>query len=136
MVASATTSTSAAARNTLRGGLARIGRPVASISEGIFGDQEPADDSGEEAGGDERQPLLDERADRLAEMAQQFRLEKEARAARDERQHDEHEEVIAGETRGDGDDLVGDRRHALDEDDPRPPFGISRAEGLDALAIA
>ena len=45
---------------------ARIGLPDASISEGIFGDEEAADHRGKETGGDQRQPLLDEAADRLA----------------------------------------------------------------------
>src|SRR5512145_2379866 len=79
-----------------------------AASEGIFGDEEAADDRREEACGDEGQALLDEPADRLAVDAQQLRLEEEARAAGDERQHDEHEEIIAGEAGGDGDDLVRD----------------------------
>src|SRR5690349_18783144 len=115
MVPKATANTIALARITWRGGLARIGLPDASISERIFGDEEAADDRGEEAGGDERQPLLDEAADWLAEVAEQLGLEKEARPAGDDRQHHEHEEVVAGEARGDSDDLVGDRRHALDQ---------------------
>ena len=46
------------------------------MSEGIFGDEEPADNSREEAGGDQRQPLLDEFADRLAINAEQLRPRK------------------------------------------------------------
>ena len=93
MVAVATTSTTAHARITWRGGLARIGLPDASISERISGDEEAADDRGKEAGGDKGQPLLDEAADWLAEMAQQLRFEKEARAAGDDRQHDEQRKL-------------------------------------------
>ena len=74
----ATTSTTAQARSTIRGGGARIGLPDASISEGIFGDDEAADDHGKEAGRDQSQPLLDEVADRLAIDAQQLGLDEEA----------------------------------------------------------
>src|SRR5215510_9023841 len=98
------------------------------ILEGIFGDQEAAHQDGKKAGGDEREALLDEFADLLPEIAKQLGLEEEAHAARDERQHHEHEEIIAGEPRGDRDDLVRDRRHALDQDDPRAPFGVGCAE--------
>ena len=80
--------------------------------------------------------LLDEIADRLAVDAQQLRLEEEARAARDEGQHHEHEKVVAGEAGGDGHDLERDWREPLDQDHPRAPFGIGLAERLDALAIA
>src|SRR5688500_15930272 len=109
----------ALATSTVRGGFAKIG--FLGASEGIFGDEEPADNGGKEAGGDQGQPLLDEAADRLAIDAQQLSLEEEARAPRDNRQRHEHEEIIAGEARGYGHDLVGNRRHALDQDDPRAP---------------
>src|SRR6266496_4331992 len=75
------------------------------ISERIFGDEDAAHQDGEETGGDEGQPLLDEFADRLAEVTQQLGLEEEAGAAGDDRQHNEHEEVITGKARGDGHDL-------------------------------
>src|SRR5688572_15789466 len=107
-----------------------------AASERIFGNEEAADDRREEACGDEGQTLLDEPADRLSVDAQQLRLEEEARAAGDERQNHEHEEIIAGKARSDGHDLERDRRQALDQDHPRAPFGIGLAEGLDALAIA
>ena len=57
----------------------RIGLADASISEGIFGDEEAADHHGKETGRDQSQPLLDEAADRLAIMAQQLGLDEEAR---------------------------------------------------------
>ena len=98
--------------------------------------KKPPTISGKETGRDQSQPLLDEVADRLAVDAQQLGLEEEARAAGDDRQQHEHEEVVAGEARGDGHDLEGDRRQALDQDDPGAPFGVGRAERLDALAIA
>ena len=104
--------------------------------ESIFGDEEAADDRREEAGGDESQTLLDETADRLAVDAQEFGLEEEARAARDEGQHHEHEKVVAGEARSDGHDLERDRREPLDQDHPGAPLGIGLAERFDPLAIA
>src|ERR1700674_2761014 len=113
MVAAAMTSTMAHAAITGRGGLART-----PISERIFGDKEAADQHGEEAGGDERQALLDEIADRLAIVAEQLGLEEEAGATGDDGKHKEGQKVIAGKARGDGHDLIGDRRHALDQDDP------------------
>src|SRR5262245_58357159 len=104
--------------------------------EGILGNEEAADDRCEEAGSDEGQALLDEPADRLAVDAQQLSLEEEARAAGDERQHDEHEKVVAGKSRGDRHDLERNRGQAFDQNDPGAPFGIGLAEGLNALAIA
>src|SRR5262245_23679616 len=108
----------------------------AAALEGIFGDEEAADDRREEAGGDEGQALLDEAADRFAIDAQQLSLEEEARPARNERQHDEHEEIIAGKSGSDGYNLVGDRREAFDQDHPGAPFGVGLAKRLDALAVA
>ena len=49
---------------------------------------------------------------------------------------EEGEEVVAGKTGGNGHDLIGDRRHALDQDDPGAPFRVSGAERRDPLAIA
>src|SRR4029077_17735724 len=66
--------------------------------EGIFGDKEAAHHRSDKARGDEGQPLLDEIAYRLAIDTQQLSLEEEARAARDEGQHDEHEKVVAGKS--------------------------------------
>src|ERR1700704_3511759 len=131
MVAAAMTSTMALAAITGRGGLART-----PISERIFRDEEAADQHRQEASGDERQPLLDEIADRLAIITQALGLEEEAGAARDDGKHEEGQKVIAGKARGDGHNLVGDGRHALDQDDPGAPFGVGRAKGVDALAIA
>src|SRR6476659_8092364 len=104
--------------------------------EGIFGDEEAAHHRGDKASGDEGQPLLDEAADRLAIDAQQLGLEEEARAAGDERQHDKHEKVVAGEARGDSHDLERDWGEPLDQDHPGAPFGIGLAEGVDSLAVA
>ncbi len=98
--------------------------------------KKPADHHGKETGRDQSQPLLDKVADRLAINAQQLGLDEEAQAPGDDRQQHEHEEVVAGEARGDGDDLIGDRGHALDQDDPGAPFGVGRTEGIDPLAIA
>ena len=98
--------------------------------------KKPPTTTARKLGRDQGQPLLDEVADRLTIDAQQLGLEEEARAAGDDRQQHEHEEVVAGEARGDGDDLEGDRGQALDQDDPGAPFGVGRAEGFDPFAIA
>src|ERR1044071_8271894 len=106
------------------------------ILEGISSDEEAAYQYGKKAGGDEGEAPLDEFSDRLAEVTEKLRLQEEPRAARDDGQHYEHEKVVAGKARGDGHDLVGDRGHALDQDDPRAPSGVGRAEGFHAVAIA
>src|SRR6187200_1399361 len=89
-----------------------MSRPARSsgirVLERIFGDEEAAYHCGEKTGGDEREPLLDEFSDRLAEVAQKLGLEEEACATRDGGQQDEHEEVVAGKAGRNGHDLVGD----------------------------
>src|SRR3989304_7866525 len=60
----------------------------------------------------------------------------EAHAARHKRQDDEQQEVVAGKSGGDGDDLVRDGRDALEQDDPGAPMRIGLAKGLDLVAVA
>src|SRR5208337_4606287 len=79
---------------------------------------------------------LQEAADRLAVVTNQRRNQEETYAARDDRQDYEQAEIVAREPARNGDELVGDRRHALQEDDPRAPGGVQVAELLNALAIA
>ena len=84
----------------------------------------------------EPKPLLDDGARLGAIAVEQKSQQIEADAAGDERQPDEHPEIIAGEARGDRDDFVGDRRQALEQDDPGPPLRVGGAERLDLVAIA
>src|SRR5690606_25462283 len=93
----------------LRGRAEETGR-----SEEIARRDDPAYERHGDEGGDELQPPLDEGADRLAIGIEQGRLDEEAGAAGDERQHDEQQEVVAGEAGGDRHHLVGDRRQPLD----------------------
>ncbi len=45
-------------------------------------------------------------------------------------------EIVVGEAGRDRDDLVGDRRQALEQDDPGAVFGIGGAKRLDLVAVA
>src|SRR3954453_22580801 len=84
----------------------------------------------------ESKPLLDDGARLGAIAVEQKSQQIEADAAGDERQPDEHPEIIAGKTRGDRDDLIGDRRQAFEQDDPGPPLRIGGPERLDLVAVA
>ena len=64
---------------------------------------------------------LDELARRRPVAAQQEGKEEEARPAGEDAAHEEHEQREMRSPGGDGDDLVGDRRQPLDEDDRRAP---------------
>src|SRR5580704_1313179 len=83
---------------------------------------------------EQHEMLLDPGANGVTPAIEHDRLDEEAGAAGDDREQDEQPEIVTGESGGDGDELVGDRRHALDQDDQRSPFRIGFAEGLDAIA--
>jgi hypothetical protein len=85
---------------------------------------------------DNPEPPLDEDARLLAPEIEERRQEIRAHAADDDRKHDEPEQIIAGEARSDGDDLVGNRRRALDQDDLVAPLCVGGAEGFQLVAIA
>ena len=59
-----------------------------------------------------------------------------ARATRDDRQHDEQDEIVIKRARHDGDKLIGDGRQPFDEDEPRAPFGVKFFQRWDAIGIA
>src|SRR5262249_32121193 len=79
----------------------------------------------------EREPLLDDDARTWTIAMEQEGDEIEAHPARDDRQEDERDDGVGGEAGRDGDDLVGNRRQALEQDDPRSPFHIGIAERID-----
>src|SRR5208337_2282968 len=102
----------------------------------IFHDRKAGDDDGHHPQRHSFEAPLQEAADRLAVVTNQRRNQEETYAARDDRQDYEQAEIVAREPARNGDELVGDRRHALQEDDPRAPGGVQVAELLNALAIA
>jgi hypothetical protein len=83
--------------------------------------EEAQHDQGREARGDERQAGLDEVADRRAVPAQEAGHHEEAQAAGQDRGQDEHGQAEMRHAARDGDELVGDRSEALDQDDPQAP---------------
>src|SRR5262245_5316541 len=93
-------------------------------SDEVSDDDEPPDQSHHERGRDEREAPLDELSDRLPEPIEEGGNEKEAHAARDDRGGNEYPEVKCRGAAGNGDELVGNRRHPLDENDPQPPFVV------------
>src|SRR5579872_142340 len=72
----------------------------------------------------------------LAITIEQERQQKEAGAARNDRKDDKQPEIVPGKARRDCDNLVGDRREPLEQNDPGAPLRISGAKGLDLVAIA
>ena len=66
--------------------------------------------------------LLDERADRLAEDVEQRGHQIEPHAARQQRRGTERQQIEMRRPARDRDELVGDRRHALDQNDPKAPL--------------
>ena len=80
------------------------------------------------------EPLFQFAPDQVAVAVEQDGDHEEAPAARDDRAQDEQPDIVAGKARGDGHELVGDRRQPLQQDDHRAPFGIGGAEGLDLVA--
>src|SRR5579883_1960167 len=108
-------------------------------SDDITNDHEAADEAHEERRRDQGQPPLDEVADRRAERLEERRHQEEASAAGDDRGGHEDPEVERGRTARDRDELVGDRRQALDEDDPQSVLRVGAAEllepGLQAVEI-
>src|SRR5437764_1075146 len=80
--------------------------------------------------------LLDPDPNPFAVSVEQDRDHEETPAPRNDRQQHKQPDVIVGEARGDGDQLVGDRRQALEQYDPRAVFGIAGTKRLDLVAIA
>ena len=90
--------------------------------------REAAEQEDAEHDGDETEPFFDELADRWSQPPQQRRDHEEPEPAGKHRGDGEHGEVELGHPAGDGDDLVGKRREAGDEDDPRAPLVIAPLE--------
>src|ERR1051326_5450647 len=84
----------------------------------------------------EAEPLLDDLACSQTVPAEQECGEIEPHPARDNRAHDEQEQVEPGKTGDDRHQLVGYRRDALEQDDPRPVAAIGFAKGIDLVAEA
>ena len=61
-------------------------------------------------------------ADRLAEKIEQRGDEIEPHAARQQRGDAERQQIEMRRAARDRDELVGDRRHPFDQDDPKAPF--------------
>src|SRR5262249_12601831 len=83
----------------------------------------------------EAQPFFDDGARLRAVAVEQERLDIKSHAARDDRQQHEQEQIVAGETRRNGHDLVGDRGEPLEQDDPAAPLHVSRTERVDLVAV-
>ena len=84
----------------------------------------------------EPKPLLDDHAGLRAVAVEQKSQQIEADAARDERQPEEHPEIVTGKARGDCYNFIRNRREALEQNDPGAPLRIGAAEGIDLIAIA
>ena len=72
----------------------------------------------------ESEPLLDDLARLRAVAVEQERHQKEPHAARDKGEHHKEGKTVAGKPRRDGDDLIGDRGDALEQDDQAAPARI------------
>jgi hypothetical protein len=97
---------------------------------------EAEDDNGQKDQHEGGKMALQQPLDRLAEIVDQSRQHEEPRAARDQRQQQEQEEIVAQQPRDDGDELVGNGREALHQDEGPAPFVVEDAQGVDFLGIA
>src|ERR1700757_323478 len=77
--------------------------------------------------------LLDPDPDPFPKGVGQDPCHKEAHPACDDRAKDEQPDIETGKARRDGDELVGDRREPLADDDQCAPCRIAGAEGLDLV---
>src|SRR5262249_16503942 len=91
-------------------------------------------DDEEQPQGDRVESSLDELADKLAIKVNESANYEEAGAARDNRSQDENDEIEMGKAAEDRDELVRNRREALDQDHPEAPLGELRFEVLGAIA--
>src|SRR5262245_46656345 len=104
--------------------------------EEISGGEDAARDQQQESGGDRGQIALDEGADRGAESFEERGHQEEPRAARGDRGQGEDEQVEMGDAAGDGDELIGDRGEAFDQDDPQAPSVIGVGELGEGVLMA
>ncbi len=77
---------------------------------------------------------FDSNLDPFTIAIEQDRGHEEASTAGDDREQDKQPYIVAGEAGGDRDQLVGDRCHALHQDDQGAPLRIGGAECLDLAA--
>src|SRR6516165_2979740 len=114
---------------------------VAKMRSGGSSEQiEGGDNAGDQRHPGDRDPeaqsFFDDRACLRAVAVEQERLDVKSHAARDDRQHNEQEQIVACEARGNGHDFIGDRGEPLEQDDPAAPLRVSRAECVDLFAVA
>src|SRR5215216_4873981 len=94
------------------------------------------DERGHADGEPERQPFFDDGASARTIAVEEESDQVETHPARDDGQKNERDDRVFRKTRRNGYDLVWNRRHAFEQDDPGSPLDIGFAEGLDLAAIA
>src|SRR5262245_41002967 len=72
----------------------------------------------------------------VAVAVQQKRQYKKSGTAGDNREQSKQPKVVAGKSRRNCHNLVGDRSQTLEQDDPGAPFGVGLAKRLDLVAVA
>src|ERR1700722_14561198 len=75
-------------------------------------------------GNPQTQPFFQLCPNNVPISVEQNRYHEEASTAGNDRQQDKHPDIVAAKSRGDGHELVGDRRQTLYQDDHCAPFGI------------
>src|ERR1035437_4919940 len=102
----------------------------------VYRNHDAADEHGGKQRGPQGQPFLDDVARELPLAVEQESQQKKTHSTRDNRQKKEQNEIVARKSGRNGHDLIGDRRQALDHDDPGAPLRVSGAEGFDLIAVA
>src|SRR6202048_4785433 len=126
-------------RSSMMGSVPRSGQP-ASTSRPLSDHSERDHKSEHENKSEYRHPqpeaFLDLGTDHVTIAVEQDRDEKEPAATGDDRAQHEQPDIVAGKARGDGHELIGNRRQTFADDDPGAPFGIAGAERFDLVAKA
>src|SRR6187551_3883822 len=104
-------------------------------SEQVYRGHDPDDEHDRAERHPETQPFLDDGARLRPVAVEQKSQQIETDTAGDERQPDEHPEIVAGKARSNRHNLIGDRREALEQDDPGPPLRISLPKSIDLVAV-
>src|ERR1700727_2211986 len=110
-------------------------RSHGKASDQLDGDDEPTGEQDHERGQPQAQALFDLGADHIAIAIEHNRNDEKTTTPGDDRAQDEEPDIVAGEARGDGDELVGDRRQPLQQDDNAAPLGMGGAKGFDLVAV-
>src|SRR5262245_9849293 len=71
----------------------------------------------------------------IAIAVQEKRQHKKSGTAGDDRKQRKQPKVVAGKSRCNCHDFVGDRGQTLEQDDPGTPFGVGFAKRLDLVAV-